>query len=213
MTTFLATSLQRLATAGAALEVTDVKPHAVMMACMLIGAAGFVTGGLVAEDLAIRPPLRLTMPVSERAGGDEGFVREAAEGGAAEVAMAELAQTRAADDSVKHAAAMIGADHVTANQELQLLAAEKGWQLPSRPGAEGEVAHARLRGLNGGEFDRAYIDQMVRHHQADIKSFEQEVLQGSDEAVKRFASGTLPALREHLEMSLKAQRGLLTARR
>jgi predicted outer membrane protein len=213
MMTFLSTSLQRLAAASLALEATDLKPHVVMTAFMLIGAAGLVTGGLVAEDLPMRPPLGFTMSASERAGGDEAFVREAAEGGATEVAMAELAETRADDESVKHTATEIGADHVKANQALQLLAAEKGWQLPGTPGAEGEVAHARLEGLSGAEFDRAYIDQVVRHHHADIASFEWEVTHGSDEAVKRFASETLPALREHLEMSLKAQRALQTARR
>jgi putative membrane protein len=185
-----------------------VRPYVVMMTFLLIGAAGFMAAGAIAEDLPMTPPLSRAPSASQQAGDDEAFARKAAEGGAAEVALAELAQKKATDDSVKRAAARIGADHVKANQTLQLLAAQKGWQLPSTPGAEAQATHDRLEKLSGAEFDRAYIDAMVRDHQADIKAFEREAAHGTDEAVKRFASGTLPTLREHLEMSLKAQRAL-----
>jgi predicted outer membrane protein len=67
--------------------------------------------------------------------------------------------------------------------------------------------------LRGPRFDRAYIDAIVLDHLADISEFEYEAAQGTDPALKRFAAEALPDLRTRLEMALRSQRALRTARR
>ena len=58
---------------------------------------------------------------------------------------------------------------------------------------------ADLRGLSGAEFDRMYVEHMVKDHEKDIKEFEKESSKGEDSDVKSFAEQTLPKLREHLQ--------------
>ena len=189
-------------------------PYAALMTFMMIGAAGFVTAGLTAEDQPGLPPISTTViqQGSDDNGGDEAFARKAAEGGAAQVALAELAREKSGDDTVMQTAVRIHADHIKANQTLRILASQKGWQLPSTPGVEAEATRARLAGLSGTAFDRAYIQAMVNGHQADIKEFEEEAMRGADAAIRRFASDTLPDLREHLEMALRSKQMVMARR-
>ncbi len=58
-----------------------------------------------------------------------------------------------------------------------------------------------LRGLSGVEFDRAYLQHMVKDHEKDIKAFEKTAESGEDSQIKEFASKTLPTLKEHLSMA------------
>lgn len=188
-------------------------PYAALMTFMMIGAAGFVTAGLIAEDQPGLPPISTVIQQGpDDEGGDEAFARKAAEGGAAQIALAELAREKTGDDTVMQTAAQIQADHIKANETLKILASQKGWQLPSIPGVEAEATRTRLASLSGAAFDRAYLEAMVNNHEADIKAFEQEAIRGADAAIKRFASDTLPDLRQHLEMALRSKQMMMAAR-
>jgi putative membrane protein len=184
---------------------TFMRPYAVLIGFMMIGAAGFVMAGLAADDPPPGAPIALTIQPSSDVDADQAFARKAAEGGATQVALAELAQQKGRSETVKRAAARIQADHVRTNEMLLVLAAQKGWHLPTTPGSEGEESRSRLEKLSGAAFDRAYIETTMRDHQTDIPAFEQEAAHGLDAALKRFAADTLPALREHLELVMDRQ--------
>ena len=189
-----------------------MRPYAVLISFMMIGAAGFVMAGLSADDPP-PGPIALTMQPSSDVDADQAFARKAAEGGATQVALAELAQQKGHSETVKRAAARIQADHVRANQMLVVLAAQKGWHLPSTPGSEGEESRSRLEKLSGTAFDQAYLEAMMRDHETDIPAFEQEAAHGSDADLKRFAADTLPALREHLALVTERQTMVMTSSR
>jgi putative membrane protein len=194
------------------LEGAFLRPYTALLSFMLIASAGLVAAGLLADDQgSMLPAVSLALQASPDPDSDQAFARKAAEGGAGEVALAELAEQKAVNDMVKKTAARIHADHVKANQSLKLIASQKGWDLPSTPGSEAEATRAKLDKLSGAAFDRAYIDAMVSDHQTDITAFEQEAAQGKDAAVKRFATETLPTLKQHLSMALKAQQALTAA--
>ena len=59
----------------------------------------------------------------------------------------------------------------------------------------------RLLKLSGAEFDRAYMNHMVRDHKKDVKEFERESQKAADLDVQSWASKTLPTLQEHLRMA------------
>jgi putative membrane protein len=52
------------------------------------------------------------------------------------------------------------------------------------------------------------MTMMVSDHKEDVAEFEKEAKSGKDADVKAFAAKTLPTLKEHLEMALKAQRAV-----
>src|ERR1041385_503939 len=60
---------------------------------------------------------------------------------------------------------------------------------------------ARLQGLSGVEFDRAYASEMVSDHRNDVEKFQTASQTVSDPELKNYAKNTLPKLEEHLRMA------------
>jgi putative membrane protein len=142
------------------------------------------------------------------ASSDQEFARKIAAGGHAEVELAMLAQQKSSAEEVKSLASRLNTDHMKANDELKKIATQKGWKLPSEPTPEQKSQKAKLEKMSGKAFDQAYTDLMVTNHRTNIPAFEREASTGSDADLKQFASNTLPTLKEHLEMALKAQRAV-----
>jgi putative membrane protein len=132
---------------------------------------------------------------------DRMFAEKAAAGGVAEVEAGKVAGQRAGHDKVKQFGARMVQDHSKANDELKQIASGKGLQLPSAPDAHNREMMAKMQKLSGAEFDRAYMDHMVKDHQKDVAAFEKEASSGQDPDIKAFAAKTLPTLREHLKMA------------
>jgi putative membrane protein len=60
----------------------------------------------------------------------------------------------------------------------------------------------------GAEFDKGYMDQMVKDHKDDIDKFEKEAENGKDAEIKSWAAGKLATLRHHLEEAERIRDGL-----
>jgi putative membrane protein len=129
------------------------------------------------------------------------FLKEAAQGGMAEVALGKIAVQKAASEEVKQFGQRMVDDHGKANEELQQLAASKGVKLSEDMGAEKEALRERLSKLSGAEFDRAYMEEMVKDHQKDVAEFSQQAKHGEDPEIKNWAANTLPTLEEHLQQA------------
>ena len=138
---------------------------------------------------------------SSTASMDHRFVTEAAQGGMAEVELGKLAKDKAANDEVKKFADRMVTDHGKANDELKTLAQNKNIQLPSSVSAKDKALQARLSKLSGEQFDRAYMQAMVRDHRADVNEFKKASRSAKDPDVKAFAAKTLPTLEEHLALA------------
>lgn len=136
------------------------------------------------------------------------FLKKAAAGSIAEVELAELAMERAKSKQVKKLAKHIKQDHEQANQALKAVADKKGVPLPDETDADHKQEAKRLAKLEGSEFDRAYVDAMIKEHQKDIKQFEKQARQGEDAELKQFAEQTLPKLRQHLTHAKEIQKKL-----
>src|SRR6185436_12671634 len=136
---------------------------------------------------------------------EQTFIKEAAQGGQAEVKMGRLAAQKGQSESVRQLGQKLVQDHSKANQELKLLAAQKSVTLPAETGTEHQSAISHLRNLEGAEFDQAFIKHAVEDHQKDIEKFQTASQQSADADVKAFAQKTLPVLQQHLKMAQDAQ--------
>ena len=136
---------------------------------------------------------------------DATFVKNAGQGGQAEVALAKIAQEKASNAKVKAYAQMLQTDHEKANTELMSLAEQKSVTVPSGMSAKQNSTKSQLEKLSGAAFDRAYINDMVMDHRTDIADFEKAASR-SDPDVKAFAAKTLPTLREHLKQAEEIQK-------
>lgn len=132
---------------------------------------------------------------------DRTFVTEALQGGMAEVELGKLASERASNAAVKQFGQRMAEDHAKAGDELKKIAQDKGVTPPPDMGAKHKKLHDRLSKLSGAEFDRVYMDEMVKDHRADVKNFQREAKSGKDPDVKGFAAKTLPTLQDHLKQA------------
>jgi putative membrane protein len=137
---------------------------------------------------------------------EKAFIHEAAQGGQLQVALGKLAVERAESSAVKSFGQRMIDDHTKINEELQALAKEKGVALPA-PSASPK-AEQQLSKLKGAAFDRAYMIDMVRHHERDVAAFQAQAKTAADRQLRSFVTETLPVLQEHLAQAKSIEKGL-----
>ena len=138
---------------------------------------------------------------SSLSASDKKFVRDAAQGGMAEVELGKLATEKASSDDVKKFGQRMVDDHTKAGDQLKQVASSEGVQLPQGLSAKDKLTKERLSKLSGEQFDKAYMADMVKDHTQDVAEFQRESQSGKDPAVKDFASQTLPTLEDHLKQA------------
>lgn len=130
---------------------------------------------------------------------DADFATFAADGGMAEVMLGKLAVNNAGAQGVKDLGKMLAEDHQKANDELMALAKQYNITLPGTVSSDHQKDYDKLSGKKGNDFDKDYLDAMQDGHEKTISKFESEANNGSNAALKQWASEKLPTLRHHLE--------------
>lgn len=131
---------------------------------------------------------------------DADFAVTAANGGMAEVQIAQLAQQKAESAEVKEFAAKMITDHTKANDKLMAVAKQKNITLPAALGNDEQKILDDLSKKSGKDFDKAYVKAMVDDHDKDVKLFTDESKDAKDADLKSFAGTTLPTLKMHQSM-------------
>lgn len=142
---------------------------------------------------------------------DQTFVTKAARGGLAEVELGNLAKQKASSDQVKQFGDRMVSDHSKANSDLKTLAQNKNITLPTDLSAKDKALRDRLSKLSGDQFDRAYMQAMVKDHTKDVNEFRRESQSAKDPDVKAFAAKTLPTLEEHLQLAQQDAKAVATS--
>ena len=132
---------------------------------------------------------------------DREFIKNAAIHGAAEVELGTLATQRASRPAVRDFGAKMVKDHGAMNAELATLAKSKGVDVPTALDPAHQAVRDRLMTLQGSDFDRAYMQEMVKDHTQDVAEFEKASQSASDAELRGWAAAKLPTLQEHLALS------------
>jgi putative membrane protein len=127
------------------------------------------------------------------------FLKEAADGGMAEVRLGEMALQKSTNQRVKNFANMMVTDHSGANSKVKSFASERNITLPTDVSDKHKETMDDLMKKEGKDFDKAYVKAMVEDHEKDIKKFEDAEGKVNDATVKNFITATLPVLRTHLD--------------
>jgi putative membrane protein len=169
-----------------------IRPLALLL---ILGASIGATG---AQDApASMAPAVAAAPVLTH--GDTRFIRKVARASTNEVALSQLADSRASGSDVKSFAQMMVTDHTHANSDLGELAKTKGVDI-SKPVAEGKMDNlSDLSVMSGADFDKAYAKLMVSAHEGAVDLFKDEVATGTDPDVVAFAKKYVGTLSMHLE--------------
>ena len=134
------------------------------------------------------------------------FIEKAGAGGQAEVEMGQLGAKKATNGQVKSFAKRMVTDHTKANQELQTAAKGKG-EIPASRDPMHKAMMDKLQQQDAGkEFDRDYMEQMVKDHKEDVELFESAADDVKlDPELRAYARKTLPTLRDHLNQAQTIQ--------
>jgi putative membrane protein len=136
------------------------------------------------------------------------FLVDAANGGMAEVELGAMAQQKATNQRVKDFGAMMVHDHSAANEQIKSLAAQKNVTLPDSVSNDKRDDANNMNKKTGKNFDKDYMDKMVKDHENDISMFEKAVTNAKDPDVSSWADKTLKTLRMHLDSAKAVRSGL-----
>jgi putative membrane protein len=140
-------------------------------------------------------------------GTDSSFLRSASQANIAEIEAGKLAGAMAGKETVKKIGNMMVLDHSAAQKELVALAASQNVAIPQEADTEHKEIIAQLSRLSGPAFDSTYLRSQVVDHQVAITLFQQESQDGTNDAVKAYATKYLPRLKNHLSM-VKMKNGM-----
>lgn len=138
--------------------------------------------------------------------GSADFLRKVANSGMAEVEITAMAQQKAVNQPVKDLAAMLHHDHSMLNDQVKSLAAQKNIMLPDSMSSDKRDMINDLQKRSGRNFDKAFLDMMVKSHKTGIELFESTGTSVSDPDISNLAKNTLPTLRAHLDSATLLQK-------
>jgi putative membrane protein len=132
---------------------------------------------------------------------DKMFVRNALQGGMAEVQLGQLTLQKSNNEQVKQFAQKMIDDHTKLGDQMKPIAQQVGVPVPTEISKKDKKTMAQLQGLSGTAYDQAYIKDMVKDHKKDLSDFQSEVASGQDPAVKDAANQGSQVITQHLQLA------------
>jgi|SRR5580700_4066163 putative membrane protein len=132
---------------------------------------------------------------------DRVFVKNALQGGLAEVQLGQLTLQKSSNDQVKQFAQRMIDDHTKLNEEMKPVAQQVGVDVPTEVSKKDRKLMEKMQALSGPAYDQAYIKDMVKDHKNDLSEFQAEASSGHDQTVKDAASQGSKVIAQHLQMA------------
>lgn len=133
------------------------------------------------------------------------FIKGAHEGGLTEIEASKIAQKNSTNKSVTDFAAMMIKDHAEAGEEISKLGDEKNVFLKDSVNYEHKVILDSLGKKTGAEFDKAYMEMMVKDHEEAAELFK-EGEESTYTDIREVSEKIYPKIEMHLKSarSIKA---------
>jgi putative membrane protein len=131
---------------------------------------------------------------------DKTFVKNAIEGSLAEVNFAKLALQKSQDKNVREFATKMIHDHEMLIAEMKPVAKELGVKVPTGTPLSDHAKYEELKMKSGTDFDRAYVETMVKDHHDDLSDFLNEENKTSNPQLKATVEKGESVIKEHTEL-------------
>ena len=145
-----------------------------------------------------------TSGTSGLSSGDSEFVHKQLAMGTAEVELGKLAQQRGNHADVKNYGQMMETDHRIAGEELKEIAhrADAKYAEHDDAAKDAREEHLELRDelakLSGRDFDKRYLDEMIKDHEKGIDQLESKAEHADNPQIREWAGKTVLKMRNHL---------------
>lgn len=137
--------------------------------------------------------------------GERSFVQDQLKDGKREVQLGQLAEKNASSPDVKQFASTMVQDHTRAGNKLEEIAQRENVEMDSKSGDDARDDVEKLSKLSGRDFDKEYIDLMVKDHKDAVDSLQDQAENADNASVKTWAAETLPRVKHHLEQAQQLQ--------
>jgi putative membrane protein len=178
--------------------------HGAALAAGIFGSAT-AFGQTMSNSAPAAPP---TQPPTSAAAGssrlsatDQDFVNNAAIGGLFEVEAGKIAAKKAANPQVRQFAERMVRDHSEADNKLKRDVSAAGGTVPNELDSQHQQELQQITSQQGPDFDRNYMQMMVKDHDTDAQDFGKAAQTLQDPRLKQFAAQTLKVIQEHDKMA------------
>jgi putative membrane protein len=154
----------------------------------------------------------MLVPAKARAQGpsddDKKFLAFAAQADQNEIAVSQVAEKKATNPDVKAFAQKMVREHKQMTASMKPFAGKWGVTPPSGPDADHQKEIDKLNGMNGADFDKRYIDDMVDDHGTALDKFTSEVDNTKDPAFKQAVTAGKDKVAAHKNMAYDLKKKL-----
>ena len=160
---------------------------------------------------AILAALALAFPAYAQTQKDKDtrILRDLARANLAEVQAGKLGAEKGTEDDVKRFGERMAAGHSEHLADVRKLAKSNDVTLPSNPDRQQRDALTKLEQMQKGRaFDRAYMAQMVKDHEAALKLHQHAAKNAQDKDIRAAAEKAIPDVRQHLDTAKGIQSSL-----
>jgi putative membrane protein len=166
-------------------------------AMLLAGATLLLTMPAFGQSVGEKTGVNSTLGIAPKTAD---FVNEAATSDMFEIQSSKLAAERTQGNIQSFAQTMVS-DHTKTTSDLKGLAPAANVQLPEQMTSSQQSMLDKLKGLQGKDFAKQYMDDQVSAHKDAVSLFERYGKGGDSDKLKTWASQTLPTLQHHLDMA------------
>jgi putative membrane protein len=163
----------------------------------LSAMAALVGSALFAQD-----------PKTSLSAQDRTFIQDAAKANQDEIDVGKLAEQKSSNPQVKSYGQTLVNDHTKGLKDLENVASKESFSIQPHQDATARAEYHKLEGLNGPQFDRTFVSQMVQDHEKAISMFEQALKNTQNPELRNYINSTLPVLRKHLTEAQDLERNL-----
>ncbi len=134
---------------------------------------------------------------------DKQFVRDAAEGGIADVKMGTLATQKGGSQDVKDLGQKMVDDHLAINKDMESVADSMGVMVPKKMSKDQQAEYEKLNALSGKDFDTEYVVYLAKTHYQDLHKFHMEASVAADTGLQAEVVKAMGTMHEHMGLIQK----------
>jgi len=143
---------------------------------------------------------------SKKQAKDAQFLVDAAENSMIEISIGKLAELKGTTSHIKELGKTSQEFHQKLFDELKVLARRKNITIPTTISDKGNEVYSKLNQNSGAEFDETYADLSVERNISVINLFDKASTKSYDSDIKKWATETLPPLKNILNQSKTSQK-------
>jgi len=143
-----------------------------------------------------------------REAADQIFANNVALQSLTELELGKLAAANASSDAVKAYSMQMTESNGKMNERLKRIATRGHVSLPNAIDAKNQSRIDKLAKLTGVDFDRAFAKDQVQSNERSLRSFEQEIQNGSDAPLRNLATRATPAIQKQLQDAKDLEKSL-----